>query len=143
MTRANTGFPGVVRLISNQLLTRPCCNTGMPAVAWSGVPPDREALAALRERGIAVERTVTGGLPLVVSTASARRVPAPAWDRQRWIWLAAGHVDDRRAMDAIGRGAYDVVARTAPDAVASLLRRLDELLTPDPIVRPPASLVTA
>jgi DNA-binding NtrC family response regulator len=115
----------------------------MPSIAWNGVAPDRDVLAALKAHGVSIDREVTDGLPLVVATASSRRVPAPPCGRRRWIWLCAEPVGHARAMDATVRGAYDIVSRGAPDAVATLLRRIDELVTPEPRVRPPDWIVTA
>jgi len=115
----------------------------MKRIAWSGLGPDREMAAALKARGLMVEREATEDLPLVVATASSRKVPAPRSARRRWLWLCGSPVADTRVMDAVIRGAYDVVSRRAPNAIDTLLLPLAELLMPAPVVRPPDSLVAA
>jgi DNA-binding NtrC family response regulator len=114
----------------------------MRSIAWAGAPPDRELRSALAAVDIAIDREAPEGLPLIVATTTSRKVPAPACDRGRWIWLCGERVGDVRAMDAVARGAYDVVSWRTPDASATLLRRLDELLTPEPVVKPPDWIVT-
>src|SRR5262245_47931018 len=114
----------------------------MREIAWSGPAPDRELRAALSAAGLAIDREAPEGLPLIVATGTARKVPAPSCDRGRWIWLCGERVGDARAMEAIARGAYDVVSRHVPDAVVTVLRRVDELLTPEPAVQPPDWIAT-
>ena len=69
---------------------------------------------------------------MVVATATATKVPAPAASPRRWLWLSQVAVSPLRASDAVLRGAYDVIALTSPDAIESILARLEELLTPEP-----------
>ena len=104
----------------------------MLCIAWTGTPPPRAVADRLRTRDIRIERDDPDDLPLVVSTATAAKLPAPRAERGRWVWLSGQAVPPARAMDAVMRGAYDVVALDAPDAMDRLVARLEELLTPDP-----------
>src|SRR5262245_15766501 len=114
----------------------------MPFVAWAGSAPDARVRAALAARGLKIERDDREGLPLVVATTSARRVPRALAERNRWIWFCRSRVSAGRVMDAVLRGAYDVIAGDAPGALAMLLTRIEELLTPDPSAPAPDTLVT-
>src|SRR5262245_16707632 len=115
----------------------------MAAIAWTGPPPSRDVLARLKSAGLTIDRDDTDGLPLVVSTASAERVPAPHLPRGRWIWLSARLVPEARACDAVLRGAYEVLspAATGVDVAALLVTRLQEMLTPEPATPEAAHVV--
>jgi DNA-binding NtrC family response regulator len=104
----------------------------MHSIGWAGRSPDRPLAAALTERGIAIDRTDTDGLPRVVATASADRVPAAPAERRRWLWICAAPVAAGRVTDAVLRGAYDVISLRAPDAIATIVARIEEMLTPEP-----------
>jgi len=104
----------------------------MRCIAWTGMPPARPLADRLRALEIRVEHDDPDGLPLVVSTATAAKLPAPHAERGRWVWICGKAVPPARAMDAVLRGAYDVVSLDAPDATDTLVARLEELLTPDP-----------
>ena len=104
----------------------------MPHLAWSGPPPGSRLAAALAAHGLAIDRDAPDGLPLVVSTASPGRVPHPRAERGRWLWLCARPVSPGRVTDAVLRGAYDVVWAGAPEAGATLVARIEELLVPEP-----------
>jgi DNA-binding NtrC family response regulator len=104
----------------------------MHCVAWVGTPPPRALAERLRGREIRIDRDETEGLPLVVSTATAAKLPSPRSERGRWLWVSGQKVPEGRASDAVLRGAYDVVALVAPDAIETIVTRLEELLTPDP-----------
>jgi DNA-binding NtrC family response regulator len=106
--------------------------TIMRYVGWTGPPPSRALAERLRTNGIGIDREERGGLPLVVVTSTAGRVPAPRAARGRWIWVSGIAVAPARAMDAVLRGAYDVVSLSAGDASDVIVARLDELLTPEP-----------
>ena len=106
----------------------------MGAVAWVGVRPSPEVVERLRVAGIHIERDDPEELPLVVSTATAAKVPAPHAERGRWLWIAAAAVPHARATDAVLRGAYDVVALTARDAAATIVTRLEEMLAAEAAV---------
>src|SRR5262249_9680249 len=101
----------------------------MDAIAWIGRSPSREVLARLKSAGLTIDRDDTEGLPLVVSTGTAERVPAPRLPRGRWIWLSAKLVPEARAFDAVLRGAYDVLspAVAGVDVAALLVTRLQEM----------------
>jgi DNA-binding NtrC family response regulator len=104
----------------------------MSSVAWVGPPPSRALAERLRTREIHIDREEREGLPLVVSTATAAKLPSPRAERGRWIWVSGQVVPAGRASDAVLRGAYDVIALDASDAIETIVARLEELLTPDP-----------
>ncbi len=104
----------------------------MNYIGWTGRPPDRQIAAALAARGIAIDRADRDALPLVVATASADRVPAAHAERRRWLWVCAVAVAAGRVTDAVLRGAYDVISLRAPDAAATIVARVEEMLTPEP-----------
>ena len=100
----------------------------MRAIGWVGVRPSAAVSERLRTAGIHVEREDLQDLPLVVSTATAAKIPAPHAERGRWLWISAAAVGQSRATDAVLRGAYDVVALSDRDAAATILTRLEEML---------------
>ena len=113
----------------------------MRTICWTGTAPEAALAKAFAEREIGIDRELDGDLPLVVATASARRVPSPQRPRRSWIGLCAERVADDRVTAAVVRGAYDVIARTSPGAAAALIDRIDEMLTPEPAGRVPDSIV--
>ena len=104
----------------------------MRRIAWTGTPPSRAVVERLRAVEIRLDRDEPDGLPMVVSTATAAKLPSPRAERGRWIWVSGQPVPAGRASDAVLRGAYDVIALGSPDAIDTIVARLDELLTPDP-----------
>jgi DNA-binding NtrC family response regulator len=106
----------------------------MGAIAWVGARPSAAVSERLRAAGIHVEHADQEDLPLVVSTATAAKVPAPHAERGRWLWISAAAVPEARATDAVLRGAYDVVALTDRDAAATIITRLEEMLAAEAAV---------
>jgi len=104
----------------------------MHSVGWIGPPPSPALTERLRAREIHLDREEREGLPIVVATATAAKLPSPRAERGRWIWVSGQPVPAARASDAVLRGAYDVIALDAPDAIETIVARLEELLTPDP-----------
>jgi len=104
----------------------------MKQVGWLGAAPPTPLATRLDAAGIHVSRGDAARSPLVVATATAAKVPTPHAERGRWLWVAARAVPPGRAVDAVRRGAYDVVALTDRDATDTIVARLEELLTPDP-----------
>lgn len=100
-------------------------------IAWSGSAPPQTIAAALATNGFVIDREDPRDLPLVIATSSSRRIPAPSNAGTRWIWLASQRPTERQTLDAVLRGAYDVIPVTAPDAADQLMTRLRELLVPD------------
>jgi DNA-binding NtrC family response regulator len=97
--------------------------------------------AALAERTIFLERTPTADLVRVVRTRAGTRTPkAPR--EPRWIWISDRAVPHDRRVEAVFRGAYDVIDGGAADATARLLARITELLAPAPPVPASDTLVT-
>jgi DNA-binding NtrC family response regulator len=126
----------------NQLMFCRFYNDEMATVFWSGGTPDPAAVKALRAKGLALSRSPGGADIHVIGTRSGARVPAAPPEAAAWIWHAEGPVSDERRVEAILRGAYDVVIGRTADATAQLLARIEELLVAAP--PPPAtdSLVT-
>ena len=114
----------------------------MRKVTWRGRPPRKAALRALEDARFVVARGAgaTPDAPTVVFSA-ARRVPAAEEAAGRWIWVAPTRVGPARAAQAVLQGAYATVALDAPDAIATLIARLEELSVPDPPIEPPSHLV--
>ena len=77
----------------------------------------------------------------VIWTRSGARIPTAPRDLP-WIWYAGGAVSNDRRIDAILRGAYDVVSGRTPDAIAQLAARIEELLVPAPEPAATDTLVT-
>jgi len=77
----------------------------MLCIAWTGTPPPRAVADRLRTRDIRIERDDPDDLPLVVSTATAAKLPAPRAERGRWV----------------SRSVVRQVARAAQTAMAVLL----------------------
>ena len=116
----------------------------MPPVDWIGSAPSDRVKAGLRERGvdILVRRQVPDGAgPMVLCSRDARRAPRGAAGRP-WIWVSKAPIPDRLATDAVLRGAYDVISVTRADAVATLARRISELLTPEAVAPRADTIVT-
>jgi len=113
----------------------------MRTIAWTGGGSDSELRKALAARHITIDAESDADLPLVVTTMSARKVPAPQRPRRSWIWVCAENVPADRAIDAVARGAYDVISRRAPNAASTLLDRLEEMLAAEPTAHTPESIV--
>lgn len=103
----------------------------MPALAWSGSAPPAAFAAALASNGFVIDREDPRDVPLVVFTSSGRRIPAPGDACPRWMWLAGQKPTEQHVVDAVLRGAYDVIPVAAADAVDRLIARLRELCVPD------------
>src|SRR3989442_675241 len=98
-----------------------------------GAAPPRPFAAALAKAGITLHAGgVRGQAPCVVVSSGGRRPRAQSG--RPWIWVGDGSVTDAMATEAVLDGAYDVVALSAPDAVARIAARVRELLAiePDP-----------
>src|SRR3989441_8708792 len=98
-----------------------------------GAAPPRPFAAALAKAGITLHAGgVRGQAPCVVVSSGGRRPRAQSG--RPWIWVGDESVTDAMATEAGLDGAYDVVALSAPDAVARIAARVRELLAiePDP-----------
>ncbi len=111
------------------------------AVAWSGPPPSPALRGSLRARGIALTRAPESGTIRVVRTRTGGRTPTAPRD-SRWIWWSDAPVPDRRRVEAVLRGAYDVVDGGETGSVQRLAARIGELLTPEPHIPAAETLVT-
>jgi DNA-binding NtrC family response regulator len=114
----------------------------MRTLAWLGAPPRRDIVRALEDARFAIVRGAPGNPdePTVVFTA-ASRVPAAADRAARWIWVTPTRVEPARATQAALHGAYATVPLDAPNAVATLIARLEELSVPEPPIEAPPHLV--
>jgi two-component system response regulator AtoC len=111
------------------------------AVAWSGPPPSPALRASLRAQGIAITRTPEAGAIRVVRTRTSGRTPTAPPD-SRWIWWSDAAVPDRRRVEAVLRGAYDVVGGGEAGSAERLAARIGELLTPEAALPAAETLVT-
>jgi DNA-binding NtrC family response regulator len=119
-------------------------------LCWVGTPAPAALVATLAAQGIQVVRNRETGAgtqaerdgpaPLVVSTRQAGRVPARGGPAGTWLWVNTARVSEGLQLEAVARGAYDVISLTQPDAAAQIVVRVRELLTP-PLAIPPADLV--
>src|SRR6188508_1579417 len=116
----------------------------MTDVTWTGVSAPDRLQTALAARGVRVSSggTSSSGVaaPLVVHTATGTRVPAAPQGVTGWVWVSNAAVTDERRLEAIRRGAYDVIALTQPDAEAAIAARATELAVPLPDVPADAAL---
>ena len=102
----------------------------MRLVAWTGARPPAPVERALRDKGIGLTRKEHQVSARVVRTAAGTRTPSAPRER-RWIWYCDGAVANDRRVEAVLRGAYDVIDGRSGDAAAQLAARLDELLVPE------------
>ncbi len=107
--------------------------TSENVIAWSGIAPSEALQQALRAKRIRIARHGSAAAhPVrVVRTRSGERTPA-APREPRWIWYSDRAVPSERRVEAVLRGAYDVVEANAPDAATRLVARIEELLVPEP-----------
>jgi DNA-binding NtrC family response regulator len=110
----------------------------MPTIAWQGLKAPAEVVAALRQGEM--KATPESLRPLVVFTDGGRRVPVPRHRERDWIWLCAGAVAETQRIEAVSRGAYDVISLRDQNGLGQLVARLTELLTPEPQPRPAETL---
>jgi DNA-binding NtrC family response regulator len=108
----------------------------MPAVLWSGRPPDAKLVELLRARGIRVADAAAGGDVVAEGRAGAARAAALEGRSNGvpWIWFAAGAVSPGDAAAATARGAYDVIDARGPGAAGALAQRVAELASVEPPV---------
>jgi DNA-binding NtrC family response regulator len=101
-------------------------------IRWQGVQASSQLAAALTAAGfrIAGQTATDGAVPTVVSTRTASRGPVRSRGASKWLWICGTWVPERARLEAVLRGAYDVVSLAEPDAIAQIVERLRELLTP-------------
>src|SRR5947208_16919869 len=100
----------------------------MPAVLWSGRPPDAKLVELLRARGVRIADAAGGDAIAEVRAAPARAAGLDGRPNGLpWIWFAAGAVSPDDAGTAVAGGAYDVIDARGPGAADLLARRLAEL----------------
>jgi DNA-binding NtrC family response regulator len=61
-------------------------------------------------------------------------VPARTKSRVKWLWIAPAPVPERAQVEAVLRGAYDVISLRDTDAPAQIVARLQEMLTAVPVI---------
>jgi DNA-binding NtrC family response regulator len=115
----------------------------VPTLAWTGgrVPASLATAFAAERLQVVGEERAGGNVPLVVFTRSAR-LPVARREGVHWIWLCATDVGEPDRVKAVLRGAYDVIDSRSPEAVATVLARVRELLiVQDPPVDVPPHIV--
>lgn len=115
-------------------------NSSSVPIHWTGHPPGAELAAALRKAGLSPSAQSEGAQARVAATSEARAPHGVAADLP-WIWLCARAVPPAAATDAVSRGAYDAVSLAAPGAAQRLIKRLREMLVPEPPPAPAAHLI--
>jgi DNA-binding NtrC family response regulator len=98
------------------------------AIDWAGPPPPPELVSKLGARGFDLTALSTAAVARVLHTARANDEPFPPGDSLPWIWVSKRPVSQSRAIEAVQRGAYDVVSLDSNDALGQIERRLKELL---------------
>ena len=101
----------------------------MKTLLWTGPPPPRGTVAALRAGGIEV-RTGRAGEGIQVIATRGRPLPPAAPGGALWIWVSAVRVSQEALTEAVRRGAYDVLSMSEAGWEARLVRRAGELLEP-------------
>ena len=105
------------------------------AIDWAGSPPPPELVSKLAARGFDLISGSTEAVARVLHTARVNDDPRSPGDALPWLWVSKRAVSQPRAIEAVRRGAYDVLSLDSKDAVAQIERRLRELLSTP---RPPA-----
>jgi DNA-binding NtrC family response regulator len=113
----------------------------MPTVKWTGEAPDAAVAKVLEGKKISLSRSAASPDTCVIRTRLGARIPAAPSDTP-WIWYVDGPVSNERRVEAILRGAYDVVSGRSADAGAQLVARIEELLAPCPQPASTETLVT-
>jgi transcriptional regulator with PAS, ATPase and Fis domain len=104
---------------------------------WKGGSPGPALAQALKGLGVAI---VSAGAVRVVQTKSAA-VPTAPNGPAPWLWVSAAKVPEQAALEAIDRGAYDVVSLAEKGAEARVLARLRELFSVEPLLKPPNDFI--
>ncbi len=102
------------------------------AVQWKGPPPPPDLRAKLAARGFDLTSANPGSAVVLVYTAREADPPPPQEVSSPWLWLTKRSVTQARAIEAIRRGAYDVLSLESKDAVAQIERRLKEIVSIPP-----------
>jgi DNA-binding NtrC family response regulator len=102
----------------------------MTTLEWIGPRPAPDVRAALRAQDLALAGGRERAAVAVVATARLA-LPGTLPTAGPWLWLCAERVPLAQAMDAVRRGAHDVLSQREPDWPARLAARARELATPD------------
>src|SRR4051794_12328716 len=114
----------------------------MTRVAWRGPAPPPVVQRALAGAQFQIRRDADDAVTDVgVICTSTPRPPAGRPGARQWIWVSRKSVVLPIAVEAVARGAYAVVSLDAPDAAATLVTRLRELLVSEPAPATPAHIV--
>ncbi|HKW01520.1 MAG TPA: sigma-54 dependent transcriptional regulator [Vicinamibacterales bacterium] len=106
----------------------------MTLVEWHGSAAPPAVLSALRAAGFETARPGDARpIAVVHCTTTGKRLPSPGPGAGDWIWLCQAAPDDGQRMEAIARGAYDVISLQDPRAAEDLVARLGELAVPLPV----------
>jgi DNA-binding NtrC family response regulator len=105
--------------------------TNIHTVVWSGLEASKTLVAALQAKQVRVVRAATADAVGVVRTETGKRTPkAPAV--ARWIWCSDSPVRQEQRIEAVLRGAYDVIELQTDGAADRLIARIEELLVEAP-----------
>lgn len=110
----------------------------MRTVTWIGEAPRGLLQQTLKANRWDVDRV---GEVAVVRTGGATVPDAPK--HTPWVWVTSARVTAAMAQAAVDRGALDVVSTTLPGWETRLVARLDEAVTPEPVLTPPAGFIAA
>ena len=111
----------------------------MANLTWDGPRPPAALARELKDARFDITRGKAGAAsPAAVLFTTAARVPAARDRVTPWVWVTTVPVEDGRRREAVLRGAYAVVSLTEPGAAATLIARLQEVLTstPEPAAPP-------
>jgi DNA-binding NtrC family response regulator len=115
-------------------------------LAWQGPLPPPAISAKFEQRGFRVRAAARSDreAPWVVCTSTSRPPAAPDC-AAGWIWVSRQAISDADVATAVLRGAYAAVSLTSADAVDAIVRRAEELMTPDPPIpeMPPNFIATS
>ncbi len=104
---------------------------------WKGGAPKPPLAQALKGLGVGL---VPAAAIRVVQTKGAA-APASQSGATGWVWVSEAKLSAEVALEAIGRGAYDVVSLAEKDGDERLLARLRELFAPDPQLKAPPGFI--
>ncbi len=109
----------------------------MYELEWKGGAPRVALGRALKGLGVVL---AAAGAVRVLQTRTAAVPAAPAGSAP-WLWVSDARIAPSAALEAIGRGAYDVVSLAGKDGERRLLARLRELFSPEPELKAPPDFI--
>ncbi len=98
-------------------------------VHWKGPRPPAGLAAEAPALGFDLTSEGLGSAVVLVYTHRDEEIPRPPEASPPWLWVAKRSVSQARAIEAVRRGAYDVVSLESEDAALEIERRLKEILS--------------